>query len=44
MYEGVSGVIRLGTPPRVGSVKMVDWPWSVLWSLMASCVPSKLST
>ena len=36
--------MRFGTPPRVGIVKMVDWPSPVLWSLMASCVPSKLST
>ena len=44
MYDGVSGVMRFGTPPRVGIVKMVDWPPSVLWSLIASCVPSNDNT
>src|SRR5882672_2317265 len=44
MYEGESGVMRFGTPPRVDIVKMVDCPPSVLWSLIASWVPSKDNT
>ena len=36
--------MRFGTPPRVGMVKIVDWPASGLWSLMASCVPSNDNT